>query len=89
MSEIRKKQSLVGKVFSAKMDKTVNVRVSREIPHPIYRKRIKKYKNYLAHIGSVSANEGDIVKITSIRPISKKKRWQISEVLKESVRLVK
>ena len=85
MSEIRKKQYLIGEVFSTKMEKTVKVRVSREIPHPVYRKRIKKYKNYLANIGSINANEGDIVKIVSIRPISKKKRWQVSEVLKKSV----
>ena len=85
MSEIRKKQYLIGMVFSAKMEKTVKVRVSREIPHPVYRKRIKKYKNYLANVGSINANEGDIVKIVSIRPISKKKRWQVSEVLKKSV----
>ena len=41
MSESRKKQTLIGTVVSAKMEKTVNVRVTREIPHPIYRKRIK------------------------------------------------
>ena len=85
MCQNRKKQTLIGTVISAKMEKTVNVRVVREIPHPIYRKRIKKYKNYLAHIGAVSATEGDIVKITSIRPISKMKRWLVSKVLKESV----
>ena len=55
MSESRKKQTLVGTVVSAKMEKTVTVRVTREIPHPIYRKRIKKYKNYFAHLGAVSA----------------------------------
>ena len=89
MSKIRKKQSLIGEVSSAKMEKTVKVRVSREIPHPVYRKRIKKYKNYLANIGSINANEGDIVKIVSIRPISKKKRWQVSNVLKKSVKIGK
>ena len=87
MSEIRKKQTLIGTVISAKMEKTVSVRVTREIPHPIYRKRIKKYKSYLAHVGAVSAAEGDIVKITSIRPISKMKRWLVSKVLKESVNI--
>ena len=87
MSEIRKKQYLIGEVTSAKMEKTVRVRVSREIPHPVYRKRIKKYKNYLANVCSINANEGDIVKIVSIRPISKKKRWQVSEVLKKSVKI--
>ena len=87
MSEFRKKQTLIGTVVSAKMEKTVSVRVIREIPHPIYRKRIKKYKNYLAHLGAVSAVEGDIVKITSIRPISKMKRWLVSKVLKKSVNI--
>ena len=87
MPEHRKKQTLIGTVISDKMEKTVNVRVLREIPHPVYRKRIKKYKNYLAHIGSVSASEGDIVKITSMRPISKMKRWLVSEVLKESINI--
>ena len=87
MSIHRKRQSLIGEVVSTKMEKTVNVRVAREIPHPIYRKRIKKYKNYLAHLSAVSASEGDIVKITSIRPISKKKRWLVSKVLKESVNI--
>ena len=47
----------------------------------------EKYKNYLAHLGAVSAAEGDIVKITSIRPISKMKRWLVSKVLKESVNI--
>ena len=87
MSKPRKKQTLIGTVVSAKMEKTVSVRVTREIPHPIYGKRIKKYKKYLAHLGAVSAVEGDIVKITSIRPISKMKRWLVSKVLKESVNL--
>ena len=87
MSAFRKKQTLIGTVISDKMDKTVNVRVTREIPHPVYRKRIKKYKSYLAHIGSVPASEGDIVQITSIRPISKMKRWLVSKVVKESVKI--
>tara|TARA_B100000427_G_scaffold319305_1_gene317378 strand:- start:1463 stop:1729 length:267 start_codon:yes stop_codon:yes gene_type:complete len=85
VSRTRKKQSLIGEVISAKMKKTVNVRVSREIPHPKYRKRIKQYKSYLAHLGAISAKEGDIVKITSTRPISKNKRWRVSEILKESI----
>ena len=87
MSKIRKKQTLIGMVVSDKMEKTVNVRVVREIPHPVYRKRIKRYKNFLAHIGSISASEGDIVQITSIRPISKMKRWLVSKVLKESQKI--
>jgi len=85
MSIKRKRQVLIGTVISDKMDKTVNVRVTREIPHPVYKKRVKRYKKYLAHVASVSPKVGDIVKITSIRPISKYKRWQVSEIIREAV----
>ena len=87
MSTERKRQSLVGEVISTKMDKTVNVRVVREIPHPVYHKRVKRYKNYLAHTESIVPSDGDIVKISSIRPISKRKRWQVSEIVRKAVKL--
>ena len=87
MSVDRKRQSLVGEVISTKMDKTVNVRVVREIPHPVYHKRVKRYKSYLAHVASVVPNNGDIVKISSIKPISKLKRWQVSQIVRKAVRL--
>tara|TARA_Y100000994_G_C15279173_1_gene270484 strand:- start:174 stop:398 length:225 start_codon:yes stop_codon:yes gene_type:complete len=70
---------------NAKMEKTVTIKVVREIPHPVYRKRVKRYKKYLAHIASVSPKVGDVVKISSVRPISKNKRWQVAEILRESV----
>ena len=85
MSIQRKRQSLIGQVVSAKMEKTVTVRIMRVIPHPIYRKRVKRYKKYLAHVASISPKIGDVVKISSIRPISKNKRWQVAEILRESV----
>ena len=83
----RRRQSLIGEVISTKMEKTVNVKVTREIAHPVYHKRVKRFKNYLAHVASVSAKEGDIVKISAIRPMSKRKRWQVSEIIRESVKL--
>ena len=84
MSKSRKRQSLVGKVVSVKMKDTVNVLVTRVISHPIYKKRVKKYKKYLTHVSAVSPKEGDIVKIISTKPISKNKRWQVSEILQKS-----
>ena len=84
MSKIRKRQTLTGKVISTKMTKTVKVRVVREIPHPIYRKRIKRYKSYLAHAGSISPNIGDLVAISATRPVSKTKRWQVSAILSKT-----
>ena len=87
MSVQRKRQSLIGEVISTKMEKTVTVRVLREIPHPVYQKRVKRYKNYLAHIASVVPSDGDIVKILSTKPISKLKRWQVSQIVRKAVRL--
>lgn len=87
MSIHRKRQSLIGEVVSTKMEKTVTVRVLREIPHPVYKKRVKRYKNYLAHVASVAPNDGDIVKISSTKPISKLKRWQVSQIVRKAVRL--
>ena len=87
MSVHRKRQSLVGEVTSSKMEKTVTVRVLREIPHPVYQKRVKRYKNYLAHVASIVPNDGDIVKISSTKPISKLKRWQVSKIVRKAVRL--
>ena len=87
MVKERKRQTLVGEVISTKMEKTVNVRVMREIPHPVYHKRVKRYKSYQAHIVSISPEEGDIVRIVSIRPKSKNKSWQVSQVIRKSVKL--
>jgi len=85
MNKKRKRQILTGRVISGKMSKTVNVRVTREIALPVYKKRVKRYKNYLAHVESVAPKEGDIVRIASVRPISKNKRWQVSEIIREAV----
>ena len=88
MKAERRRQTLIGEVISTKMDKTVNVRVMREIPHPVYGKRVKRYKKYLVHVASVQPKEGDIVKMLAMRPISKRKRWQVSEIVRESVKMV-
>ena len=85
MNKKRKRQILTGRVISGEISKTVKVRVTREIPHPVYKKRVKRYKNYLAHVESVVPKEGDIVRIYSIRPISKNKRWQVSEIIREAM----
>ena len=84
MSKIRKRQNLVGRVVSTKMKNTVSVLVKRVISHPVYKKRVKKYKKYLAHVSAVSPKEGDIVRIISTKPLSKNKRWQVSEILQQS-----
>ena len=84
MAEARNRQSLVGEVVSTKMEKTAVVKVTRKIKHPLYKKYIRKYKKYFAHIGNIEPKMGDVVKISAIRPISKKKRWQVSEIIREA-----
>lgn len=85
MTTRRRRQSLAGQVVSAKMDKTVVVQVTRQVAHPLYKKYMKRYKKYLAHNGSFQPQLGDQVRITSIRPLSKRKRWQVSEIVQEVV----
>jgi small subunit ribosomal protein S17 len=85
----RKRQSMVGEVVSDKMEKTVVVEVTRKIPHPVYKKFVKRFKKHLVHVESIEPKLGDIVKISSMRPMSKNKRWRINEIIRESVKLDK
>ena len=85
MAEHRQRQTLTGEVTSTQMDQTVVVKVIRKVKHPMYKKFIKRYKKYLVHTASVVPKNGDIVKIISTKPISKRKRWQVSEIIRESL----
>ena len=82
MSGIRKRQKLVGEVVSVKMEKTVVVSVTKKIPHPVYGKFVKRSKKYMAHLGSVNANIGNIVEIRLVPPMSKNKRWLVSKLIR-------
>jgi len=82
MDEIRKRQKLVGEVISEKMQKTVVVNVTKKIAHPVYGKYVKRSKKYMAHVGAVEANIGNIVEIRLIPPMSKNKRWLVSKVIR-------
>ena len=69
-----------GKVISTKNAKTAKVAVERVLAHPIYKKRLKRVKNYLVH-DELGAVEGDIVKFVAGRPVSKKKKWHVIEIV--------
>ena len=71
----------VGVVTSAKMDKSILVAIERQIQHPIYGKFIKKTSRLLAHDEENEAGEGDTVRIMETRPMSKRKRWRLVEVV--------
>ena len=84
MSIKKNKQNLIGKVISSKMESTVTVEVARVIAHPVYKKRIKKHNKFLSHVSEVVPKVGDVVRITASKPISKHKRWRVTEILQES-----
>ena len=69
------------------MEDTVSVEVTRLVAHPVYKKRIKKHKKFLSHISNIVPKDGDLVRIISTKPISKNKRWRVSEILQESKNL--
>jgi small subunit ribosomal protein S17 len=72
---------LIGKVTSAKMEKTIVVEVQRLMQHPKYRRVIRISKKFYAHDEKREAKQGDTVKIVSARPLSRLKRWRLKEVL--------
>ena len=80
-----KRQELVGRVVSAKNDKTITVLVETYKKHPLYGKRVKYSKKYTAHDEKNVAKEGDTVRIVSTRPLSKTKRFELVEVVTEAV----
>ena len=73
----------IGLVVSNKMDKTVVVAVENRSPHPKYRKIVVKTKKYKAHDQENRCQEGDRVRIQETRPLSRTKRWTVTEILKE------
>jgi small subunit ribosomal protein S17 len=75
---------LIGKVTSAKMEKTIVVEVLRLVQHPKYRRVVRISKKFYAHDEKREAKQGDTVKIVSSRPISRLKRWRLKEVLTPS-----
>lgn len=76
-----KKNAKVGIVVSSKMAKTIVVEVSRRVPHPLYRRIVTRKKKFYAHDEKGQANVGDRVQITECRPLSKLKRWRLTDVI--------
>lgn len=75
------KRTLIGKVISDKMDKTVTVLIERHVKHPLYGKIIVRSNKYHAHDATDQVRAGDVVEIQEGRPISKTKAWTVSRVV--------
>ena len=78
------RKTRIGTVVSDKMDKTVSVQVERAFSHPIYGKTVRLSKRYLAHDENNEANAGDRVLLMETRPMSRRKRWRVAEILKRA-----
>ena len=89
MSEVTNKQTskrtLVGRVVSDKMEKTVTVLIERRVKHPMYDKIIVRSSKYHAHNENNEAKAGDLVEIQEGRPLSKTKAWVVSKLIEKAV----
>lgn len=74
----------VGVVTSNRMDKSIVVMVKRKVKHPIYGKFVNKSSKFMAHDEENTANQGDTVKISETRPMSKNKRWRLIEIIERA-----
>lgn len=81
------KRTLLGRVVSDKMIKTVTVLVERRMKHPLYGKYVTQTKKYHAHDEKGDFHEGDLVEIEECRPLSKTKAWRVTKLL-EKARIV-
>ena len=85
MSETTSKRTLIGRVVSDKMEKTVTVLVERRVKHPMYDKIIVRSRKYHAHNEGNEAKSGDLVEIQETRPVSKTKAWAVTKLLEKAV----
>jgi len=79
----RRRQEKVGLVTSDKMQKTVVVRVERQVRHPKYRRYIRRRSKFMAH-DELGSHVGDTVRIVETRPMSARKRWRVVEILQKA-----
>jgi small subunit ribosomal protein S17 len=79
-----RRKTLIGRVISNKMMKTVVVEVEYRRRHPLYRKIVRKRRHFLAHDEENACQEGDLVRIVETRPLSRLKRWRVAEILERA-----
>lgn len=84
MSERNLRKTLVGRVTSNKMDKTIVVAIEDSVKHPLYKKIIKRTVKFKAHDENNECAIGDRVRIMETRPLSKDKRWRLVEIVEKA-----
>lgn len=84
-STARKRKVVQGVVISNAMDKTVRVRIDRRYLHPVYKKYVTRKKVLMAHDERNECKVGDAVQLTECRPLSRKKRWRVTQIASKAV----
>lgn len=84
-AEAKVVRTLVGRVVSDKMDKTVTVLVERQVKHPLYGKIVRKSNKYHAHDENNEFHIGDTVEICESRPLSRTKTWTVSKLIQKAI----
>ena len=84
MSERNMRKTVVGRVVSDKMDKTIVVAVEIKEKHPLYGKFVKKTTKFIAQDEKNECGEGDTVRIMETRPLSKTKNWRLVEIIEKA-----
>ena len=77
------KKQLQGKIISLSADKTVKVKIERQWQHPLYKKSVKRSKNYICHYEGIKLKLNDEVMIEECQPISKTKRFRVIKKVKK------
>ncbi|OGU19099.1 MAG: 30S ribosomal protein S17 [Ignavibacteria bacterium GWA2_55_25] len=82
--ERNRRKVRTGKVISNKMQKSIVVSLERKVPHPLYKKYYKQTSTLMAHDEKQEAKIGDVVRVMETRPVSKRKRWRLVEVVEKA-----
>lgn len=82
VEQSKSQRTIIGRVVSDKMNKTIVVQVERKVKHPLYGKYVKRFSKMYAHDEENTSRIGDLVLIEQSRPLSKTKRWKLVEILK-------
>ena len=83
-TSVGRRKTLIGKVVSTKMAKTIVVEVRRQKANPFYKRVVARSKKFYAHDEDGTAHLGDVVKIEESRPLSKLKRWNLKEIVQRA-----
>ena len=85
VNQEKSQRTVMGKVVSDKMNKTIVVQIERKVKHPLYGKYVRRFSKMYVHDEDNACRIGDLVLIEHTRPLSKTKRWKLIEIVKKEI----